>query len=47
MARLTKWVYKKHFIISLTEDLKYMVELDGSIHNSINTAKSHIDFLSK
>lgn len=50
MARLTEWYYKTYFINLITTDggtEKYKVDIDGSLHNSLNTAKSHIDYLAK
>lgn len=50
MGRITEWYYKYYFInLIITEDglEKYKVDLDESLHNSLNSAKSHIDYLSK
>lgn len=49
MARLSEWYYNGYFITLVIIDglTKYKADIDGSLHNSLNTAKSHIDYLTK
>lgn len=49
MGRVTQWYYKGYFVELLIIDglEKYKADIDGSLHNSLNSAKSHIDYLSK
>ena len=49
MGRITEWYHNRYFIelVIINGVEKYKVDLDGSLHNSLNTAKSHIDYLTK
>lgn len=45
MARITEWYYNGYFI-TLQND-KYKADIDGSLWNTLESAKAHIDYLTK
>jgi hypothetical protein len=45
MARLTEWYYNGYFIELI--DGKYKADIDGSLWNTLDSAKAHIDYLTK
>lgn len=49
MGRIIEWYYNGGFINLIVTDSKtfYKVDIDESLWNSLSSAKSHIDYLSK
>lgn len=50
MGQITEWYYNYEFINLFVTDTgltKYKVSIDGSLWDTLTSAKAHIDYLSK
>ena len=45
MGQISEWYYNGYFINFI--DGKYKADIDGSLWNTLESAKAHIDYLTK